>query len=141
MAAAGAFLESALVHGNYYGTSQHWINDQRAAGADILLEIDWQGAAQVRKVIPEAVGIFIIPPSLETLAERLSARATDTPAVIERRLRAARDEISHLSEFDYVIINKGFDTAARDLQCVVSCHRLRLAAQLQRHLALINRLK
>ena len=137
----GEFLECAQVHGNWYGTSQRWIETETRAGNDILLEIDWQGAMQVRRLIPEAVGIFIIPPSLETLAERLSARATDTPAVIERRLRAARDEISHLSEFDYVIINKGFDTAARDLQCVVSCHRLRLAAQLQRHLALINRLK
>ncbi len=137
----GEFLECAEVHGNWYGTSQRWIETETRAGNDILLEIDWQGAMQVRRLIPEAVGIFIVPPSLETLAERLSARATDTPAVIERRLRVARDEISHLTEFDYVIINKDFDTAAQDLQCVVRSQRLRLAAQLQRHLALINRLK
>lgn len=137
----GEFLECAEVHGNWYGTSQRWIETETRAGNDILLEIDWQGAMQVRRLLPEAVGIFIVPPSLETLAERLSARATDTPAVIERRLRVARDEISHLTEFDYVIINKDFDTAAQDLQCVVRSQRLRLAAQLQRHLALINRLK
>ena len=137
----GEFLECAEVHCNWYGTSQRWIETETRAGNDILLEIDWQGAMQVRRLIPEAVGIFIVPPSLETLAERLSARATDTPAVIERRLRVARDEISHLTEFDYVIINKDFDTAAQDLQCVVRSQRLRLAAQLQRHLALINRLK
>ena len=137
----GEFLECAEVHGNWYGTSQRWIEAETRAGHDILLEIDWQGALQVRRLIPDAVGIFIVPPSLETLAERLSARATDTSAVIERRLQAARDEIAHLTEFDYVIINNDFDLAARDLRCVVRAQRLRLPAQLERHQALINRLK
>ncbi len=140
MAAAGAFLESAFVHGNYYGTSQHWINDQRAAGADILLEIDWQGAAQVRKVIPEAVGIFIVPPSFEALDTRLNARAQDPPDVIYRRLTAAREEISHVAEFKYVIINDKFDEAVRDLASIVRARRLLASSQLARHSDLINRM-
>ncbi len=140
MATTGAFLESALVHGNYYGTSQPWINAQRAAGADILLEIDWQGAAQVRKVIPEAIGIFIVPPSFETLVNRLNARAQDPPDVINRRLTAAREEISHVGEFKYVIINDKFDAAALDLISIVRARRLLASSQLARHSDLINRM-
>ncbi len=137
----GEFLENALVHGNRYGTSQRWIADQRAAGADILLEIDWQGAAQVRKLIPEAIGIFILPPSFDTLLARLNKRAQDPPDVIARRLAAAREEISHFSEFDYVIINDEFNEAVQDLICIVRAQRLRLSAQLARHSDLINRMK
>jgi guanylate kinase len=140
MVATGAFLESALVHGNYYGTSQHWINAQRAAGADILLEIDWQGAAQVRKVMPEAIGIFIVPPSFETLVARLNTRAQDPPDVIARRLTAAREEISHVGEFKYVIINDKFDAAALDLISIVRARRLLASSQLARHSDLINRM-
>jgi guanylate kinase len=140
MAAAGAFLESALVHGNHYGTSQPWINEQRGAGADILLEIDWQGAAQVRKMVPDVVGIFILPPSFEALVSRLNTRAQDPPDVIARRIATARDEISHVSEFNYVIINDKFDEAVLDLASIVRARRLLAASQLTRHSDLINRL-
>ena len=140
MAAAGAFLESALVHGNHYGTSQLWINEQRAGGGDILLEIDWQGAAQVRKMIPDAIGIFILPPSFDALISRLNKRAQDPPGVISRRIAAARAEISHVSDFNYVIINDKFDAAARDLVTIVRAQRLLASAQLARHRDLINRM-
>lgn len=137
----GEFLESAQVHGNLYGTSRRWIEARMAAGDDILLEIDWQGALQVRRLMPEAVAVFVLPPSLETLARRLSGRATDSPEVIERRLAAARAEIGHVSEFDYAIINNEFDEAARDLIAVVRAARLRYAAQLARHRSLIESMK
>jgi guanylate kinase len=140
MTGAGAFLESALVHGNYYGTSQDWINEQRAAGGDILLEIDWQGAAQVRKMIPDAIGIFILPPSFESLISRLNKRAQDPPDVIARRITAAREEISHVSEFNYVIINDKFDEAAQDLISIVRARRLLASSQLARHGDLIKRM-
>ena len=140
MAKAGAFLESAEVHGNYYGTSQDWIGEQRASGADILLEIDWQGAAQVRKLIPDAIGIFILPPSIQTLISRLNKRAQDTPDVIARRIAAARAEISHVSEFNYVIINDKFDQAVLDLTSIVRARRLLATSQLARHSDLINRM-
>ena len=140
MVKAGAFLESAFVHGNYYGTSQQWIRDQRAAGADILLEIDWQGASQVRQLMPDAIGIFIMPPSLESLMARLNTRAQDPPDVIARRLSAARAEISHVSEFKYVIINDKFDEAVRDLVSIVRARRLLASSQLARHGDLINRM-
>jgi guanylate kinase len=140
MAAAGAFLESALVHGNYYGTSQPWINDQRTAGADILLEIDWQGAAQVRKMMPDAIGVFILPPSFEALVSRLNKRAQDPPDVIARRIAGAREEISHVSEFKYVIINDKFDEAVKDLVSIVRARRLLATSQLARHSDLINRM-
>ena len=141
MIATGEFLESALVHGNYYGTSKAWIAEQRAAGSDILLEIDWQGAQQVRRVFPDAIGVFVLPPSFETLVSRLNTRAQDAPDVIARRLSVARDEISHVVEFDYVIINDKFDEAVQDLVAVVRAQRLRLDAQTARHGELINRMK
>lgn len=137
----GEFLESAQVHGNYYGTSQSWIAAQRATGSDILLEIDWQGAAQVRKLIPDSIGVFILPPSIESLTARLNNRAQDRPEVIAKRLAAARAEISHFIEFDYVIINDKFDAAVRDLTSIVLARRLLLPVQLARHQDLINRLK
>ena len=112
-----------------------------AEESDILLEIDWQGAQQVKSLMPEAVGIFILPPSLETLSQRLAHRATDTPEVIGRRLEAARSEIAHVSEFDYVILNNDFDEATRDLIAIVRAERLRLPSQLARHGDLINRMK
>jgi len=136
----GEFLESAEVYGNYYGTSHRWIEEQLAAGTDILLEIDWQGAAQVRRLMPKAVSIFILPPSLEALRQRLTGRGQDSEAVIERRLAAAREDMSHVGEFDYVIINNDFETASRDLQAVVRAQRLRVEAQLARHAHLLKAL-
>jgi guanylate kinase len=135
------FLESAEVHGNLYGTSQAWIEAHRSQGYDIVLEIDWQGAQQVRKVIPEAIGIFILPPSLEVLRQRMMDRRQDSAAVIERRLKAARGEIAHLEEFDYAIINNNFDEAVEDLASIVRSARSRLLAQIERHSDLINSLK
>ena len=131
----GEFLESAEVHGNRYGTSQKWIVDARARGLDIMLEIDWQGAQQVRRVFPDAVGIFIVPPSpmLPELERRLRGRGQDSEEAIQRRLRDAREEISHAAEFDYVIINKEFEDARRDLAAVVRAVRLRLPSQIARH--------
>jgi guanylate kinase len=141
MAERGEFLESAQVHGKHYGTSQRWIGEQRAAGGDILLEIDWQGAAQIRKLIPEAIGIFVLPPSFDTLVARLNRRAQDPPDVIALRLATAREEISHVSEFNYVIINDKFDEAVQDLISIVRAQRLRASSQLARHQDLINRMK
>ena len=131
----GEFLESAEVHGNRYGTSQKWIAEARAKGLDILLEIDWQGAQQVRKAFPDAVSIFIVPPSpvLKELERRLRGRGQDSEEAIQRRLRDAREEISHVAEFDYVIINKEFEEARRDLAAVVRASRLNLSRQSARH--------
>ena len=135
MLARGEFLESAEVHGNRYGTSGKWIAEARAKGLDILLEIDWQGARQVRKAFPDAVSIFILPPPpvLEELERRLRGRGQDTEEAIQRRLSAAREEISHAAEFDYVIINKEFEEARRDLTAVVRAARLILSRQSERH--------
>lgn len=141
MRAHGDFLESAEVHGNLYGTSRGWIEQRMAAGDDILLEIDWQGALQVRRLMAEAVGIFVLPPSIEVLAQRLTGRATDSEAVIARRVSAARTEIGHVGEFDYVIINNDFEEATRDLTAIVRAARLRLEAQFLRHRPLIDSMK
>lgn len=130
------FLEWAEVHGNYYGTSGRWIEQEMAAGRDVLLEIDWQGAQQVRKVFPQAIGIFVLPPSMEVLKSRLSGRGTDSADVIARRIAAARDEMRHVEEFDYVIINDDLQQASRDLQSIVSASRLRNGNQRQRHASL-----
>jgi guanylate kinase len=137
----GEFLESAEVHGNRYGTSQAVIREALARGQDLVLEIDWQGAQQVRRLIPEAIGIFILPPSPDTLRRRLIDRGQDSEAVIERRLQAARGEIAHLAEFDYVMINNNFDDAVEDLVSIVRATRLRIASQVSRHSDLINSLK
>ena len=141
MIGRGEFLESADVHGNLYGTSQGWIDEQRARDVDIVLEIDWQGAQQVRKLIADAIGIFILPPSLAALRRRLNDRGQDSTAVIERRLQAAQGEIAHLAEFDYVIVNHNFDDAVEDLVSIVRAARLRTASQVSRHSDLINSLK
>jgi guanylate kinase len=137
---AGEFLEHAQVHGNWYATSASWLNKQIEAGQDVLLEIDWQGAAQVRKLIPSSVHIFILPPSLALLEERLHRRGQDDKATIARRLDAARDEIRHCAEFNYVIINQDFATAVDDLGAIVRASRLRAAHQCVRHGALIAQL-
>ncbi len=133
MREAGDFLESAEVHGNWYGTSRRWIVEQLASGRDILLEIDWQGAQQVRGLFHECVGIFILPPSPAELEQRLRGRGQDSEEVIARRLAAALGEMRHVDEFDYVIINKTLPEAVDDLQSVVRSVRLRTAAQLERH--------
>jgi guanylate kinase len=126
---AGDFLEWAHVHGNYYGTSKRWIAEQRTAGRDVLLEIDWQGAQQVRAQFPDAVGIFVLPPSLEELRRRLVGRGTDSDEVIARRMAAAEGEMTHVDEFGYVIINKDLSSALADLQTVVAAARLCVPAQ------------
>ncbi|MBZ0106000.1 MAG: guanylate kinase [Sulfuricella denitrificans] len=129
----GDFLESAEVYGNFYGTSQPWIEAARRTGKDILLEIDWQGADQVRKLIPDAISLFILPPSVEALRQRLQGRGQDAEEVIQRRVAAAREDISHVGEFDYVIINDDFDAAQQDLLAVVRAQRLTIGAQMTRH--------
>lgn len=140
MIAADAFLEWAEVHGNFYGTSKAGIRSELDAGRDVLLEIDWQGAQQVRQVFPDAVGIFILPPSMEALTERLTGRGTDAAEVIARRLAAAQAEMRHVGEFDYVIINDRLQQALVDLQSVVQASRLQCSVQQQRHAELFSRL-
>ena len=137
---AGEFLEHANVHGNWYATSSTWLKDQLAAGQDVLLEIDWQGAAQVRKLIPDSVHVFILPPSLAALNERLVKRGQDAADVISRRLSGAFAEIGHWAEFDYVIINQDFATAVDDLAAIVRAARLESARQGLRHQRLIAEL-
>lgn len=137
---AGGFLESAMVHNARYGTSEQAVNAALAAGDDVILEIDWQGAAQVRHLFPQAVSIFILPPSIETLAQRLKTRAQDSETVIAERLAAAREEMRHLVEFDYVTINDRFDNALQDLIAIIQAQRLKTNIQLQRHRALIQTL-
>ena len=121
----GEFLESAEVHGNRYGTSQAVIREALARGQDLLLEIDWQGAQQVRKLYPACVGVFILPPSVAELERRMRARGQDSDAVIRRRMSSAEEEISHSPEFNYAIINKDFDEAKRDLQAIIRVERLK----------------
>ncbi|MDR9426308.1 MAG: guanylate kinase [Marinobacter sp.] len=137
MVARGDFLEHADVFGNYYGTSQVWVRETLAKGQDVILEIDWQGAEQVRRLIPECVGIFIVPPSAEILRERLVGRGTDAPEVIERRLREAEEECSHAVEFDYLVVNDEFDQALTELLCIVRSQRLSMRNQQIRHARLL----
>ena len=141
MLEAGDFLESAVIYGNRYGTSQKWIERERAAGRDVLLEIDWQGAQQVRRLMQQVVSIFILPPSLEVLEARLKGRAQDSAEVVARRLAAAREEIGHVAEYDYAIINDDFNRAALDLGSIIRSERLKLPRQLDRHSSVINRMK
>jgi len=141
MAERGDFLESAEIYGNLYGTSQSWIQAETANGRDILLEIDWQGAAQVRRVFPDCISIFILPPSLQALESRLKNRGKDSDEVITRRMRTACDEIAHVAEFDYVIINDKLDGAVQQLRAVVVAAGIRRDRQVARHQDLINQLK
>lgn len=129
MIARGDFLEHAEVYGNYYGTSAAWIRSRLAEGRDILLEIDWQGARQVRELFPQAVGIFIMPPSIEELERRLRGRGTDAEEVIARRLAAARSEIDKVAEYDYLVVNDNFDRAKLDLISIIRAQRLRCDVQ------------
>lgn len=141
MAGRGEFLESAEVYGNFYGTSQSWIAGEIAQGHDILLEIDWQGAAQVKKYFPEVVTIFIVPPSLNALRNRLLNRAQDSQEIIEKRLAAACDDISHAMEFEYIIVNDDFDQALLDLTAVIKAARLVAVRQALKLALLFNQFK
>ncbi len=134
----GDFLESAEVFGNYYGTSQDWVQKQLVSGDDIILEIDWQGAQQVRKLMPAAVSVFILPPSRKTLLERLRTRGQDDEAIIAKRYAEAVNEMSHYSESDYVVINDDFQTALHDLKAIVHSQRLRQIRQDRVHQKLIT---
>lgn len=137
MVAAGDFFEHALVHGDWKGTARQSVEPQLAAGRDVLLEIDWQGARQVRDKVPEAVSIFILPPSRAALEERMRKRGQDSEATIARRLAAAHEEMSHYDEFDYVVVNEDFDTAVGEMCAIFAASRLRQPVQARRHAALI----
>ena len=137
---AGDFIESAFVHGARYGTSQSTVNAALAAGNDVVLEIDWQGAEQVKKIYPDTISIFILPPSLEALEERLSNRGQDSAEVIAKRMAVADAEMRHVVAFDYVTINDKFDDALQDLIAVIQSQRLKSKIQLQRHSALLQKL-
>ena len=137
---AGDFLEWAKVHGNYYGTSKSWIESQMKNGRDVILEIDWQGARQVQAIIPQAIWIFILPPSIQALEDRLLHRAQDDEATIQKRVMAAKEELTHVAEADYLVINDDFETALAELNQVVLASRLRKNAQLVRHQKLTQEL-
>ncbi|VUD69159.1 Guanylate kinase [Thalassocella blandensis] len=129
MVGESAFLEHAKVFTNYYGTSQAWVEQTLAGGEDVILEIDWQGAAQVRKLIPHAVSIFILPPSQQCLRERLTGRGQDGEDVINARMAEAKSEMSHYAEADYLIINDDFDKALLEFQAIIHAERLKLEKQ------------
>ena len=140
MIEAGDFFEHARVHGDWKGTARQSVEPQLAAGRDVLLEIDWQGARQVRARVPGAVSVFILPPSRQALEERMRARGQDSEAVIAQRLAAAREEMSHYGEFDFVIVNERFEVAVEEMCAVFTASRLRREAQVARHGRLISAL-
>lgn len=125
----GAFLEYATVYGHYYGTAKDWVLQQLKAGEDVLLEIDWQGAQQIRRLFPPALLIFILPPSTKVLQERLIKRRQDEGPVINHRLALARQEMAHYAEFDYIVVNDNFDQALQNLLHIISAERLQLGVQ------------
>lgn len=125
----GCFVEYAHVFGHYYGTSTAQIQDRLAAGIDVILDIDWQGAGQIRRLFPEAVSVFVVPPSLDELKNRLHARGQDDAAVIAQRMNQAKDEMSHLMEFDYLLVNDNFATAANELTAIIQANRLEISRQ------------
>lgn len=137
---AGDFFEHALVHGDWKGTAKQSVEPQLAAGKDVLLEIDWQGARQVRAQVPDAVSVFILPPSRQALEERMRKRGQDSEAVIAQRLANAREEMLHHDEFDYVIVNEVFETAVDEMCAIFVASRLRRTQQVLRHEALIETL-
>ncbi|MFZ3323325.1 MAG: guanylate kinase [Usitatibacter sp.] len=141
MIAADDFLEYADVYGNYYGTSRRWIESELEGDHDVLLEIDWQGARQVKKLFPHMAGIFILPPSLPELRRRLQQRGKDSPEAIERRMASAREEISHVLEFEYIIVNERFEAALADLVSIVRAARVSRAQQSIRLSRLIEEFK
>jgi guanylate kinase len=140
MVAAGDFFEHARVHGDWKGTARQSVEPQLASGRDVLLEIDWQGARQVRERVPGAVSVFILPPSREALEQRMRARGQDSEDVIARRLAAAREEMAHYAEFDYVVVNEVFEAAVEEMCAVFRASRLRRPQQELRHADLIRTL-
>lgn len=138
MLEAGDFLEHAQVFGNLYGTSQKWVMETLKQGVDVILEIDWQGAQQVRRLMPETVSLFILPPSLACLRQRLTSRGQDDETVINARMSEAISEMSHYPEADYLIINDDFTVALAQFQALVTCQHLRLERQTQRHEQLLK---
>jgi len=140
MIAESAFLEYAQVFGNYYGTSRAAVLASLATGQDVILEIDWQGARQIKVLLPDSLTVFILPPSRDALRERLTERGQDSPKVIEQRMKAALDELSHYAEFDYVVINNDFATALDELRAIFIAQRQRRAAQIERQQELLQAL-
>lgn len=138
MIARGEFFEHAVVHGDLKGTSRAVVERLLAQGRDVLLEIDWQGARQVRAQVPGAISLFILPPSREELERRLRSRASDSEAVIRRRLADSRDDMAHAQEFDYIVINDRFEDALAEMRAVVAAQRLKSANQIKRHEALLS---
>ena len=138
MAEQGGFLEHAQVFGHHYGTSAQEVRCARSEGWDLILEIDWQGAAQVRRKAPETIGIFVAPPSKALLRQRLVDRGEDSMEAIERRLAEARREMSHYREFDYLVINDDFDAALADLCAILAAERIKNAARSGRHRTILN---
>jgi len=134
------FLEWAHVHGNYYGTSRSWILERMQAGQDVILEIDWQGAQQIQTLVPHAIWIFILPPSIRILEDRLRLRGQDDDATIQKRIAAAHEELTHLSEANYLVINDLFQAALFELRQIISASRLRTLPQLARYTELVNNL-
>lgn len=140
MVEAGDFFEHARVHGDWKGTARQSVEPQLSGGRDVLLEIDWQGARQVRSKVPGAVSVFILPPSRQALESRMRTRGQDSEEVIQQRLAAAREEMSHYGEFDYVIVNEHFDTAVDEMCAIFVASRLRREPQVARHSRLITAL-
>ncbi len=134
------FLEHAEVFGNWYGTSKSWVESRLKADQDVILEIDWQGAQQVRRQVPDSIGIFILPPSREALEERLKGRDQDSAEVIQQRMSQAREEMTHHVEYDFLIINDVFETALEQLHCIIKAQRQTIAKQTERHADLIKNL-
>ena len=140
MVAAGDFFEHALVHGDWKGTARQSVEPQLASGRDVLLEIDWQGARQVRAKVPDAISVFILPPSRAALEERMRKRGQDSEAVMRQRLDAAREEMSHYGEFDFLIVNEDFETAVAEMCAIFTASRMRRDNQVARHSRLITAL-
>ena len=140
MVAAGDFFEHALVHGDWKGSARQSVEPQLASGKDVLLEIDWQGARQVRDKVPDAVSVFILPPSRQALEQRMRNRGQDTEELIAQRLAAAREEMSHYGEFDFVIVNEDFETAVGEMCSIFIASRVRKDQQVARHARLITAL-
>ena len=136
----GDFLEQAEVFGNLYGTSQKWVKETLAAGYDVVLEIDWQGAQQIHRLMPDSIGIFILPPSMESLLHRLNERGQDDAGVIAKRMAQAHDEIAHYIEADYLVVNDQFDKALADLAAIVRAHPLQIKNQLEHLQELLSKL-
>lgn len=138
MLAEGTFIEHARVFNYYYGTSKIQIESRLAAGLDVILDIDWQGAQQIKRLFKNATSIFIIPPSIKVLKQRLMVRRQDNEQVIENRMQQAEEELSHYQEFDYLIVNDDFDKAAFELQAIIVSHRLTMAQQQERQRKLLS---